>query len=89
MICGVAQLGIAGCKNAIVKLGSIQVNRRVMITDEQKGQEVPDKAIIKMCEPGVGVAQSTKWGNFDMDKNTHRGNSDMDKNVAWMWIYLE
>ena len=57
----------------------MQVNRKVVITDEQKGQEVPDKVIIKMCESGVRVDKSTKEGSVSGDKSTHIKNVDVEK----------
>ena len=53
LICGVVQLVLAGCKNAIARVGRIQVSRRVEVLNKQREQEVPSKIAIVTSESGA------------------------------------
>ena len=54
LICGVVQIGLAGCKIIMARVGRIQVSRIVEVPSTPTEQEVPDKMAIVISESGRG-----------------------------------
>ena len=82
LVCGAVLLGVVACKNAIVRLGGMQVNRRVEVTPEQMKEGVPQEVIVDVPGPRGVVGDPNRGGNVRVDKNAHiYANTHVNKNT--------
>ena len=66
------QLGINCCKNAVLKLGRMQVNREVgTVRREHNVQQAPNKVTVDMPKLDIVVDDSTRGGNVSMEIDTY------------------